>query len=128
MPPPAPAETVTLRNQRPVMLPPMHLGHAEVCANSGTCLCHRQKVGVARPRPKRGRRVMAIEPRRFPSTLTLAAKGTEGDALTGLPLAVLHAASVKAAIASGAVKAERVPEPTPQPSSTAADAATPEKH
>jgi hypothetical protein len=120
-----PTETVTLRNLRPVMLPPIALMHHEVCAMSGTCLCQSQRVGVQR-RGAKGGRALAVVSKRFPSTLTLTAKGTEGSTLTGLPLEVLHAAALKSLVASGAAQATRVPVAATAASATASAATTKE--
>jgi hypothetical protein len=105
-----PVETVTLRNRLPRMLPPILLPHADVCAVTGTCGCQQVRVGIAKKGAK-GTRAMAVVPRRLPSTLTLCAKGSEGDTLTGLPLAVLHAPAVKAAVANQSITVTRVKAP-----------------
>ena len=117
-----PTETVTLRNRTPRMLPPILIPHADVCAASGTCSCQQVRVGVARKGAK-GVRAVAVVSRRLPTTLTLCANGTEGDAITGLHLAVLHAPAIKALIASRAITATRVPVPAEATTTPPAEAA-----
>lgn len=104
--------TIALRN---VGVPPgpldLHLPHDIVCAASGECGCTRQSVGVpvVDPATRKSRVEQRIQ--RFPRTITLLAKGSKGDAMTGLHTSVLLAPDVAAAIARREIAVVKTVEP-----------------
>jgi hypothetical protein len=61
-----------------------HLEHDPACAG-GRCYCHTRTVGVQDHDAKTGTRTLRAVTQRVPSAITLNAKGSEGDSLSGLP-------------------------------------------
>lgn len=106
---------IALRNvASPIGPIDLHLPHDVVCAASGECACQRVNTAITKIDPASRKTYAEGRTQRFPRTITLLAKGSRGDMVTGLHASVLDAPEVKAAIARKAVQVVSVPaEPAP---------------
>lgn len=94
--------TVKLHNYSRRMLV-LNLPHEAVCSEE-KCYCSRQVVGVQQHEPVTGEKSVQAFKRRLASSLTLCAKGTDGDTVGDLPDGVLRAPDVRLAIKTGALR------------------------
>lgn len=100
--------TVTLTNLTPSMVVlnlPAHVVPERSLAHRGS---HQPQVPKAPPRVRPGEAVKVPDQKRQSGSVTLAARGTPGSVVTGLPPSVLQAPEVKAAIDARRIKREIV--------------------
>jgi hypothetical protein len=120
-PPPGPPRFVVLENLEAQPQTLVLDAHTEQHS-----FLRRQHVTVTDHNPKTGEQSKRQERRRVPDSLTLWAKGTEGDKSRPLPAVVLQCADVRARLAAHRIRSRDVPapgaaKPAPSASTTAGE-------
>lgn len=84
---------VTLKNNTRRMQV-INLDHSVVCSEDD-CRCTRQRTGIQAHDPRTGEKTVRAFNRRLPGSITLTAKGSDGDTVAGLPDGVARLPTVQ---------------------------------